>query len=106
MIDDARFLIDLDISWSGITSAMLLELTTALAENRTLQYLNLSWNFLTSAQKNKQYEEEMEPDEANLKEQYGNQPLSSRIPEETSKSKKKKSKEEEVLLPGMRPIRK
>jgi hypothetical protein len=42
----SRSLIDLDLSWNGFRSRSLLEFYEALAENRQLQYFNISWNNL------------------------------------------------------------
>ena len=46
VIKKASFLIELDISANNITSSRMLQLSSVLAENRKLQILNLSWNFL------------------------------------------------------------
>lgn len=47
MLKAARFLIELDISANKISSYRMLEVTRVLAQNRQLQIINLSWNFLT-----------------------------------------------------------
>ena len=43
----AQFLVDLDLSWNKLTTQSMLKIAEALSENRQLQYVNLSWNFLT-----------------------------------------------------------
>ena len=45
----ARLLVDLDISWNKFTPQGMLLLAEALADNRQLKSVNLSWNLLTSS---------------------------------------------------------
>ena len=47
VIDDCRYLKELDLSWNELPSQQMLDLTRVLATNRTLTFVNLSWNFLT-----------------------------------------------------------
>lgn len=44
LIGSAKFLIDLDVSFNELNGSSLQELSKALAKNRRLQHLNLSWN--------------------------------------------------------------
>ena len=68
MIDNARFLVELDLSWSQITPFMMLNLTTHLAENRQLQVVNLSWNQITSHTIGAKFDDDRHPDEVQIKE--------------------------------------
>ena len=68
MIDNARFLVELDLSWSQITPLMMLNLTTHLAENRQLQVVNLSWNQITSHTIGSKFDDDRHPDEVQIKE--------------------------------------
>ena len=63
MIEEGRFLVELDISWSQITPCILIQLTEFLAENRQLQVVNLSYNPFTSHTKKAEFVREMEYDE-------------------------------------------
>lgn len=47
LVKNARFLIDFDISSNKISPGKMCELSRVLAENRSLQVINLSWNFFT-----------------------------------------------------------
>jgi Ran GTPase-activating protein (RanGAP) involved in mRNA processing and transport len=40
---------ELDLSWNELGSKEMLELTTVLANNQKLTFLNLSWNFLANS---------------------------------------------------------
>lgn len=42
----SRQLVELDISWNRMRPKNTIEFLDALAENRTLQVLNISWNHL------------------------------------------------------------
>lgn len=46
LINNSRYLMDLDISWNGLRPTTFFSFLESIAENRTLQYLNLSWNNL------------------------------------------------------------
>jgi hypothetical protein len=47
IVDHVRSLIDLDISWNGLRpNNHLKKFLEALGQNRSIQYLNLSWNNL------------------------------------------------------------
>ena len=87
MIDKGRFLIELDISWSQLTVQTMYELTKCLAENRTLQVVNLSWNFLTSNSKTLLFTEEKSDEERNIFKQYGNKPQITKIEQLNTKKK-------------------
>ena len=67
MMSNARFLIEIDVSWSQMTPFLLLELTEFLAENRQLRIVNLSYNPLTSHTKKAQFNREMAEDEVQLR---------------------------------------
>eukprot|EP00347_Sterkiella_histriomuscorum_P002614 403367462 len=49
ILQSSRHLIDLDISWNSLRPQNLKEFWIALGKNRTLEYLNLSWNNLLSS---------------------------------------------------------
>lgn len=53
IINNSRFLIDLDISWNMLNNTSMLKICEAVSQNRHLQHLNISWNFLTKRVNNK-----------------------------------------------------
>ena len=61
IVDGARFLVDLDLSYSQMTPIALLNLTSHLAENRQLKRVSLAWNFLTTATKKIEHFEDLTP---------------------------------------------
>ena len=68
MVEDGRFLLELDLSWSQITPFVLLQVTEFLAENRQLRVVNLSYNPFTSHSKKAEFVREMEYDEILIRE--------------------------------------
>lgn len=44
IIEQSKMLIDLDISWNELRPQNIKGIIEALSKNRTLQYVNLSWN--------------------------------------------------------------
>ena len=103
MINDARFLVELDISYAKITPLIMLELTAALAENRQLQTVNLSWNFFTSHNKTNYFDDDRHPDEKELQEQYGRKRHT--FADTSPKSTKRSNNDSTKDLPN-RPINK
>jgi hypothetical protein len=51
VIKNGKFLIELDISYNALTCENMMELLKTLAESRTLQLINLSWNVLSKSNK-------------------------------------------------------
>lgn len=51
VLDDNKYLEELDLSWNNLAPRDMLKVTNTLGKNRTLRHLNLAWNFLTHAQK-------------------------------------------------------
>ena len=48
IIQNVKTLVELDISWNEMTPGSMKEITAALASNRRIKYLNLSWNSMTT----------------------------------------------------------
>ena len=68
IVKSSRSLVELDISWNGITSVELRKLFEVLATNRQLQYLNISWNEISEPKlKNVSQEKEWEELKMSLK---------------------------------------
>jgi hypothetical protein len=49
-ITQSVFLKELDLSWNALGTKEMLDLTSILADNKTLTYVNLSWNYLTHSE--------------------------------------------------------